>query len=616
MEVLMLGLIGASFCASPVQAQSYPSFSPTPLNVDLDLNSKILMNIGDIVVKGPWVDVRSYSSIADAVTAAAGKTLLITNAQTVSSTLTIGSNVNVVTLNGGYFSVANGATLTINGPFSAPYAKVFNCSGTGAVKFGASSVAEVYPEWWGAKGDSNLTAGNGTDSTLALQAAADAGIDDGTYRTQRTVKLLPGKYRITSELTIPARVSICGAGVDTTIIYGNNSNINVFVLNGTGKNYIENLTVYKNGATSGAAIKVKNGNVADLYVTNLKFLETYISVSLASSSCLTHSKFSNCRFEYNVNDCFKIEDNVEINSIEFDSCRFEETSGRHYSAVGNTIAHGGVKFINCVFESSHASASVDLGNNARGYTFIGCHFEYNAHGSISDGTDILIGAGSGAITIQGCVFSSPYPYATGFYDIKFGSPAAGPVSISNNYFTATPGTTSGYSGAIKSGGANQRQITISNNFYNGSSGNYLSSDSNGIYTLMDKPNNNGFASEGIFAFIQTTNSTPTPLWRYTYCGAGADSARAFYVIADIVGIDDTGTNVAAYTLRTLVSQTGTNNLTTKGSANEVSIETDSALDCSFISSTDSEGTLYLKVTGLNGSIINWAASIKIVSVKF
>lgn len=74
-------------------------------------------------------------------------------------------------------SIANSTAFAINGPFNAGLYQVF--AGTGTVTFGAGSVSEVPPEWWGAKADGT------TVSRTACAAAAATGID---------VKFQPGTY--------------------------------------------------------------------------------------------------------------------------------------------------------------------------------------------------------------------------------------------------------------------------------------------------------------------------------------------------------------------------------------------------------------------------------------
>ena len=88
-------------------------------------------------------------------------------------------------LSNGGFNIAAGKTLTINGPFRAPLHRVF--FGSGAVVFGADSVAEVFPQWWGAKGDGVV------DDAPAFRAAVIA-----ITTTGGKIKVPAGLYRLAS----------------------------------------------------------------------------------------------------------------------------------------------------------------------------------------------------------------------------------------------------------------------------------------------------------------------------------------------------------------------------------------------------------------------------------
>jgi hypothetical protein len=98
----------------------------------------------------------------------------------ISSNTTIPANVHLMVLRGGQFNIANGVTLTINGPFEAGLHQVFTWTGTGKAAFGPGAVEKVFCEWWGGKGDDS------TNNAAALQAAVNAHhrvrLPRGTYR--------------------------------------------------------------------------------------------------------------------------------------------------------------------------------------------------------------------------------------------------------------------------------------------------------------------------------------------------------------------------------------------------------------------------------------------------
>ena len=143
-----------------------------------DEKSGVFMN------EKPWVDVREYASINAAVDAlgAENATLVVSNAQALTASLTIPSNIYLVIVKGG--SITGGAanyTLTINGPFDAGLYQVF--AGNGTVTFGAGTVKEVYPEWW--------YSGSGSWHT-AFQKAVDS--------TTGRVQLSSRAYDLTDEV--------------------------------------------------------------------------------------------------------------------------------------------------------------------------------------------------------------------------------------------------------------------------------------------------------------------------------------------------------------------------------------------------------------------------------
>lgn len=123
-----------------------------------------------------------YSTLSEALTTigSAEITLIVpAGVINISVNTTIPANVHLLVLRGGQFSIADGVTLTINGPFEAGPYRVFAWTGSGKVVFGDGALDWALPEWWGAKGD------NSTDCSAALQAAFNAWwrvrLGKGTY---------------------------------------------------------------------------------------------------------------------------------------------------------------------------------------------------------------------------------------------------------------------------------------------------------------------------------------------------------------------------------------------------------------------------------------------------
>lgn len=153
----------------------------------------------------------SFSALSVELTPPVATIVITTNT-------TIPSNIHLTVKKGTIFSIAAGATLTINGTLDAGLYQIFSCTGTGAVKFGDAThwakVKEVYPQWWGAKGDGSQ------DDVTYIQAAIDCFSNANTTYTGGTVYISPGNYLIAaSGLTVGGTITIKGAGGKESRIY-------------------------------------------------------------------------------------------------------------------------------------------------------------------------------------------------------------------------------------------------------------------------------------------------------------------------------------------------------------------------------------------------------------
>jgi hypothetical protein len=106
---------------------------------------------GDLITKGPWLDVRAYATIALADNAAvvAGRELWITDNVAISDNTTITAPVRV--LKGGLFDIATGKILAFTSAYDAGNYRTFY--GAGSIKFSSptsiSPVGPIKSVWWG-----------------------------------------------------------------------------------------------------------------------------------------------------------------------------------------------------------------------------------------------------------------------------------------------------------------------------------------------------------------------------------------------------------------------------------------------------------------------------------
>jgi hypothetical protein len=107
---------------------------------------------------GCFVDPRAYgdlgiqATIQSAITdiGASERTLYIpVGTWSITSDLTIPSNIMLRVEQGAILNVATAKTLTINGGLDAGLYQIFDCVGTGEVVFAINSLREGFPQWWG-----------------------------------------------------------------------------------------------------------------------------------------------------------------------------------------------------------------------------------------------------------------------------------------------------------------------------------------------------------------------------------------------------------------------------------------------------------------------------------
>ena len=173
-------------------------------------------------------------------------TLTIFKQYAVTNNLTVPANITLEFLQGGSVLISTTKTLTINGHVEAGLYTIFEWAGTGKVVWGDGSVREVYPQWWGAKGD------GATDDSAAIQVAVDSLLTSGgvvyfptgDYELETTIDLT--NINPDNSVVPDATIVIRGSGSATTRFLGGEENFGFFELIGSNWLTLEGFTIYAN----------------------------------------------------------------------------------------------------------------------------------------------------------------------------------------------------------------------------------------------------------------------------------------------------------------------------------------------------------------------------------
>lgn len=123
---------------------------------------------------------------------------------TISTDVTVPSNVSLIFDEGTVLSINSGKTLTISGGVVAPFTQIF--SGSGTVTFNTTKVAQLYPQWWGALGD------NSHNDATAINAALAAATQP------KIVYFTSGNFKSSSSLIVPTGVRFDGGGKGSKVL--------------------------------------------------------------------------------------------------------------------------------------------------------------------------------------------------------------------------------------------------------------------------------------------------------------------------------------------------------------------------------------------------------------
>ena len=325
----------------------------------------------------------SYAGLVKALASisTASKTLIISNAVTITGNMTILATTNLKVENSGMITIATGITLTINGSISAGLYRIFTYVGTGVVVFGL--VSEVYPEWWGAIPDGTTTCGP------AINAAIQA-VTSSVTSAPGIVSFAPGRYMV--------------EGAD--VIVGSNNDRGAMLV-GSGR-YATELNMQGGASRDGITYSHdtaygRGGGIKDMriWAPAISSIRDLVFLNNWGEWVMDNVILTNCgRYGLQIVQGISIAinasqlswaaiSNLSINDGALTLTTTVTCTGCYFSLatqVGVDLQGLGITFNGCVFESNGISTSAE-GIRVRSGTsvFDGCYWEDN------EGHDMVVG---------------------------------------------------------------------------------------------------------------------------------------------------------------------------------------------------------------------------------
>jgi uncharacterized protein YjbI with pentapeptide repeats len=396
----------------------------------------------------PVIFTSQYATFAEALSAAAGKTLVVDSQVVLTANTVLPTTIAIDVAYPGGFTIPNGTTLTINSVFSAGLYRVFTCVGTGVVKFGYGSIVSVFPSWWGFTANAATTVGtvssalNKAAINYAYKSLPDTVGNYGTGSSGGTVQFPSGTFYVDPDIEVTrASIIFQGAGggygyviadlAGTRLLFtsgpsGSLANASAFDMSttpGDGINnsdfcglqslYISGQNVLDYGAIIGGCKILDQVTISDTNFAGVKFTN-YINSTVVTRCSFSDNNSHGAIFEHSLNG------NTKFSVSDTNFMRNGQTGSIVYNAVG-------AEFNNCTFEGNQTHGLIinkPTGGDLYNLTFNSCWFEGNQQATSGAGYQIQItaqvpGLGAappGPIYFNSCNVNGP-PSITAAYGI-------------------------------------------------------------------------------------------------------------------------------------------------------------------------------------------------------
>ena len=277
-----------------------------------------------------WKACRAYSSFENAISniGSTETILLVQDVEAIADNVTIPSTMTLRLVHGGSLSIASGKTVTMNGHIEAGLHQIFE--GAGSVDFGANTVREIYPEWWGIDGTADEVQINAAINSLPVVAGVTSfGVTPSSFGG--TV-WLNGTYTIAAPVIIFEGIVLDGHSMFTTEIYNGatSSEDAVQAING-GRATNEFFPAVRNMKITG------NGSSGDglyIYKPNYGIYENLLIKGHGGNGIFVRGPqvggtFRNIYSAYNSGwGCMAgdVNEDVDITVLRFYDCQFRENT--------------------------------------------------------------------------------------------------------------------------------------------------------------------------------------------------------------------------------------------------------------------------------------------------
>ena len=472
-------------------------------------------------------------------------------------------------------------------------------------------VGYVYAAWFGAVGNGS------TNDQPAIQNAINfTAIKGGTVR-------LEGTHYIETSLTPKSKVNIVGSVSETLSLTNVGTSIKVkagVTAFNIASGYIddciiENITIFCADVSGGGdAFKFadsthwRNSALKRVAVRNMDR-----AINLVSNVDWQVVLIENCLFAAQLKEHVYYGPNTSSGAIHYLGTRFEQTASG-YSLVNISAASAMEnRFTSCVIEGCSGQYAIRVASNAGVIAFNGCHFESNGIGQ-SNGADVYVGSGRGAVYFDDCSFSGPASTATAFSNVRLISDSTHRVTFIGCVFNLNTTQVPNYLGVVYEPRGGKFVTAIGSAYF----GNAISQNvfwancKNAVRVNDSSVSANGIYLDNNVNSITTSDASYTTIWGTSGYTFEIAKVGTYFLTAKVQCISSDGLVYGTWVRRAVITTSATNVATIRGYLDQTPVTTGGTLDVRFtLTGNGIEGVgVNVEVCGVAATNIKWHSVVE------